>query len=270
MIESRNPKIENLKKILHNMESILISYSGGVDSTFLLHVSSEILKERITAATFISPVFPTSDLLRAEHFAKELKIPQIKILFDILSHEDFLKNDEMRCHFCKTQMVEKLQNEAKKQGLHSIVDGTNLDDLKDYRPGLKVSKEAGIRSPLLEAGFTKEDIRREAKERKLDTWDTPASACLASRIAFGTRITKKDLSMIEQGEAFLHQLGFREVRVRYHAPVARIEISTREIPQLAESTIRNKVVDTLRDLGFIYVTLDLSGYRRGSMNDLLP
>lgn len=266
---SQNPKTEKLKKILDDMGSILVSFSGGVDSALLLHISSETLKEKVKAATFISPIFPKADLARAEHFVKELKIPHIKIPFDILSHKDFLKNDPMRCRFCKMKMVKELKKEAAKQDLNYIVDGSNLDDLKDYRPGLQVSQKAGIRSPLMEAGFTKEGIRKEAKERKIEIWNTPASACLASRIAYSTPIKEKDLSMIEQAEEFFHQLGFRYVRVRYHVPVARIEVSTQEISRLAELSIRTNVVEKLKNLGFTYITLDLSGYRSGSMNDLL-
>ncbi len=262
-------KNRKLKNILDAMGSVLIAFSGGVDSTLLLHVASEILKEKVKAATFISPIFPKNEIVRAENFTSRLGINHIKIKFDILSNKDFLKNDGMRCHFCKLTMIKELKKEAKKCGLEYIIDGSNLDDMKDYRPGLKAAHKSGIRSPLLEAGFTKEDIRKEAKERKIDLWNTPSSACLASRIAFDTYIKGKDLCMIERGEEFLHQLGFREVRVRYHPPIARIEVSREEILRLAELPIRDKVVENLKELGFKYITLDLSGYRTGSMNDLL-
>jgi uncharacterized protein len=166
-------------------------------------------------------------------------------------------------------MIEELKKEAKKQGLSYIADGSNIDDMKDYRPGLEVAQKSGIKCPLLEAGLDKKDIRKEAKERKIEIWNTPSSACLASRIAYGTHINGKGLYIIEKGEEFLHQLGFREVRVRYHPPIARIEVSTQEILRLAELTIRDKVVEKLKELGFKYITLDLSGFRSGSMNDLL-
>jgi uncharacterized protein len=270
MIEAQALKTEKLKKILGEMGSILVSFSGGVDSALLLHVATEVLEDKVIAATFISPLFPKADLARAEDFIKALKVSRIEIPFDILSHEDFIKNDPMRCHFCKTRMVEGLNKEAEKQGIHTIIDGANLDDLRDYRPGLKASQRAGIRSPLIEAGLTKQDIRKEAKKRGLDLWNTPASACLASRIAFGTPIREKDLAMIGHAEAILHELDFKEVRVRYHPPVARIEVSAREIPRLAESPAREKVIQKFKGLGFTYITLDLSGYRGGSMNEVLP
>ncbi len=269
MVETQNPKTEKLKEILSHMGSVLVSFSGGVDSALLLHVASEVLGGKAKAVTFISPIFPRIDLARAEHFAVELKVAYIKMPFDILSQEGFLINDGMRCRVCKMKMVEELKKEAATQGIGNIVDGANQDDLRDYRPGLKVTRKAGIRSPLMEAGFTKGDIRREAKRRDIELWDVPASACLASRVAYGTPIKETDLSMIEHAEALLHELGFREVRVRYHAPVARIEVSDSDIPRLAEHPIREKVIEKFKSLGFTYITLDLSGYRSGSMNELL-
>lgn len=268
-MESNNSKTKKLKNILDAMGSALISFSGGVDSALLLHIASEILKGKIKAVTFVSPIFPKNDIVRAENFTSRLGINHIKIKLDMLSRKDFLKNDGMRCHFCKLTMIKELKKEAKKHGLYYIIDGSNLDDMKDYRPGLKAAQRSGIRSPLLEAGFTKKDIRKEAKERKIDLWNTPSSACLASRIAFGTFIKEKDLFMIESGEEFLHQLGFREVRVRYHPPIARVEVSRGGILRLAKLPIRDKVVGKLKELGFKYITLDLSGYRTGSMNNLL-
>jgi uncharacterized protein len=270
MIKSKNHKTERLKELLADMGSVLVSFSGGVDSALLFHVASEVLGEKAKAATFISPIFPRIDLARAEDFTALLNVPHIKIPFNILSHHDFLINDSMRCRACKMHMVEELKKAAAKQGIEKVADGANQDDLRDYRPGLEVSRKAGIRSPLMEAGFAKRDIRREAKRRNLEIWNVPASACLASRIAYGTPIRESDLSMIEQAEALLHKFGFREVRVRYHAPVARIEVSSSEIPRLAELPIREKVMENLKSLGFTYVALDLSGYRSGSMNDVLP
>jgi len=269
MNETQNLKTERLKELLADMGSVLVSFSGGVDSALLLHVASEVLGEKAKAVTFISPIFPSIDLARAEGLAAELKVPYLQIPFNILSHQEFLINDRMRCRTCKMKMVEALKKEAATQGIDMIADGANQDDLSDYRPGLKASRKAGIRSPLMEAGFTKDDIRREANKRKIEAWNAPASACLASRIAYGTPIRESDLSIIEKAEALLHEFGFREVRVRYHAPVARIEVSAGEIPRLVEFPIREKVIEGLKSLGFTYVTLDLSGYRSGSMNELL-
>jgi uncharacterized protein len=232
-------------------------------------VASEVLGGGVKAATFISPIFPRVDLARAENFTAKLKVPHIKIPFNILSHQDFLINDSMRCRACKMKMVEELKKETATQGIENIVDGANKDDLSDYRPGLKVTHRAGIRSPLMESGFTKQEIRREAKRRNIELWNVPASACLASRVAYGAPIRERDLSMIEHAEALLHELGFIEVRVRYHPPVARIEVSEGEITPIAELPIRQKVIEKLKSLGFTYITLDLSGYRSGSMNELL-
>jgi len=262
-------KTKKLTNLFNSMGSVLISLSGGVDSALLLQIASETLKEKVKAVTFTSPIFSRNDLMRAENFAKKLKIAHIKIKFDILSHSDFCKNDKMRCHVCKTKMIEALKKEAKKQGISYIADGSNIDDIKDYRPGLKVAQKSGIKSPLLEAGLGKEDIRKEAQERKIEIWNTPSSACLASRIAYGTYINGNNLAIIEKGEEFLHQLGFKEVRIRYHPPIARIEVSTQEIVRLAELPLRDKVVEKLKELGVKYTTLDLSGFRSGSMNDLL-
>jgi uncharacterized protein len=247
----------------------MIALSGGVDSALLLHIASETLKEKVKAVTFTSSIFSKNDLMRAENLAERLAIDHIKIKFDIFSENDFCKNDEMRCHVCKSKMIGALKRVAKRQGIRYIADGSNCDDLKDYRPGLQVAQKSGIQSPFIEAGLDKDDIRREAKKRNLEIWNMPSSACLASRIAYGTYITENNLSIVEKGEAFLHQLGFQEVRVRYHPPIARIEVSTTEIARLAELPIREKMIEKFKEFGITYITLDLSGFRSGSMNALL-
>jgi uncharacterized protein len=270
MIEIQNTKTDILKEILAHIGSVLVSFSGGVDSALLLHVASEVLGKKAKAITFTSPIFPKADLDRAENFTAALKVAHIKVPFNILSEEAFLINDGMRCHICKMKMVELLKKEAAARGIESIVDGANQDDLRDYRPGLTVSQRAGIQSPLMESGFRKDDIRREAKRRNIEFCNLPASACLASRIAYGTPIGEGDLAMIERAECLFHECGLTEVRVRYHPPVARIEVSPTEIHRVIESPLRETVIDYLKSLGFTYITLDLTGYRSGSMNELLP
>lgn len=269
-METGSPKTRKLGGLLQAMGSALISFSGGVDSAFLLLVASETLCEKAVAATLVSAHFPRGDLIRAEKLAESLGVHHAKLAFDILSDEDFLRNDAMRCHFCKTKMIDLLNGEAKRQGLAWVVDGSNLDDTKGYRPGLEAAQRGGVRSPLIEAGFTKDDIRREAKQRGLENWNAPSSACLASRIAYGTPITAEYLSRIDSGEEVLRELGFNEVRVRYHPPIVRIEVSAPEIDRLARTPIREMATKALKELGFTYITVDLSGFRSGSMNDVLP
>ncbi|MFW6115264.1 MAG: ATP-dependent sacrificial sulfur transferase LarE [Thermodesulfobacteriota bacterium] len=268
MIEANNSKTERLQKILGHLESVLVSFSGGVDSALLLCIAAEVLGMKAKAVTFTSPIFSRDDLARAENFAAALGVAYKKIPFPILSQGDFLVNNEMRCRICKRLMVEELKKEAAAQGMKSIVDGTNQDDLTDYRPGLAVLRRAGIRSPLMEAGFTKNDIRLEANRRAIEFWDVGASACLASRIAYGIPIREADLTIIDQAEAFLRDSGFTQVRVRYHPSLARIEVSPREIARAAKSPFRGSLLSHLKTLGFHYVTLDLAGYRSGSMNEL--
>lgn len=262
-------KTRKLKHLLDSMGSVLISLSGGVDSALLLHIASETLKEKVKAITFTSPIFSRNDLISAENIAKKLKIEHVKIKFDILAESDFSKNDKMRCHFCKMKMIEELKKESNKRGIKHIADGNNIDDIKEYRPGLDLAQKSGIQSPFIEAGLDKNDIRQEAKKRNMEIWNMPSSACLASRIAYGTYINEDILSIIEKGEALLHQLGFKEVRMRYHPPIARIEVSKNEIGRLAELPIRDKVVKAFKELGVTYTALDLSGFRSGSMNDVL-
>jgi len=269
MIDTHSHKTERLKEIFAHMESALVSFSGGVDSALLLHVAFEVLGVKVKALTFTSPIFPKADLARAESFAAALGVAHNTIPFPIISQKDFLMNNAMRCRICKRLMVEELKKEAAAHGIGSIVDGTNQDDLRDYRPGLKVVRSAGILSPLVEAGFAKNDIRREAKKRNIAFWNVGASACLASRIAYGVPIREADLASIDQAEAFLRDSGFTEVRVRYHPPLARIEVSPEEIARAAESPTRESLLSRLRTLGFTYVALDLAGYRSGSMNKLL-
>ncbi len=268
-MEPIDQKIKRLKDILREMESVLISFSGGLDSAFLLFLSYSVLKQKVKSATFVSPIFPENDTTRAGNFAARLGVEHIMLGFDILSSLDFIRNDKNRCHYCKKEMIKELNAEAKRQGLIHIADGSNLDDTKDYRPGLSVARNSYLKSPLLDAGFTKADIKEAARKMNIGEFFPPPSACLASRIAYGTPIENRLLYMVKKGEALLNELGFRRARVRVHPPIARIEVPYPHISRLSEEPIREKIIKDFKRLGFGYVTLDLSGYRSGSMNDLI-
>ena len=263
-------KLQHLSKILSSMESVLVAYSGGVDSTFLLKLASDMLGDRkVVAATAESLTFPLREINFSKKMAKNFRVKHIIIKTEELEDPKFINNQEDRCYWCKRELFSQLSCIAKKEGLGYVIEGTNFDDAKDFRPGMKAAGEFKIRSPLKEAGLTKGDIRKLSKKLNLPTWDKPSFACLATRFPYGMRITRGNLIKVDKAEAFLRSFGIAQVRVRHHSQIARIEVLKDEIPKLLEEEVRDKIVSKFKKLGYSYITIDLQGYRTGSMNEVL-
>jgi len=260
-------KIEKLKNILRDLGSVLVAYSGGVDSSFLLKIAKEVLGNKVLAVTAASPTYPKEELEFSKKIAKKLGVRHMVIHTYELDNNTFISNPANRCYFCKKELFEKLSEIAKQKKLEFVVDATNLTDKKDLRPGSKAKLEFGVYSPLAQAGFTKEDIRRESRKMGLPTWDKPSLACLASRIPYGVAITRTALKQINEAEIALRKLGFKQLRVRHYGDLARIEVEKKQIPRLIKN--RESIVEKIKKLGYNYVTLDLEGYRTGSMNEVL-
>lgn len=254
---------------LQELEKLVIAFSGGVDSSFLLKIAHDVLKDGVIAVTATSSTYPEREYKEAIDFAKELGVEHIVINSEELDIPGFSENPHNRCYFCKKELFEKISNLGKERGIKHIADASNIDDLKDYRPGMTALKELGIISPLREAGFTKEEIRTMAKEMNLKIWDKPAFACLASRFPYGEKITKDKLNMIDRAEDFLIKEGFRQVRVRLHDNMARIEVPPMERHKFFSEDFMDKVSEEFKKMGFAYTALDLKGYRTGSMNETL-
>ena len=270
MPDTLNKKFETLKRILTKLESVVVAYSGGVDSTFLLKVAVNTLRaENVLACTSVGPAESAGQLKRAARFAKSIGVEHKTIRTDELGDPNFIANKPDRCFHCKSHLCKILRDIAKKRRFDHIVFGTNYDDLKDFRPGNRATKVFGIRSPLAEAKLTKNDIREISRQLDLPTADMPASPCLASRISYGLEITEKRLKQIEQAEDFLRSLGLEEFRVRHHESIARIEVNLKDIDKVVNEPIRAKVVEKLKSLGFKFVTIDLQGFRSGSLNEPL-
>ncbi len=262
-------KFERLTNLLREQEGLLVAFSAGVDSTFLLKVAHMVMGERAIALTASSPTAPPGELEAAKEFAKNLGCRHIVLDSHEMSNPSFAQNPVNRCFFCKDEVYQICRKQADQLGIATVVDGTNLDDLKDHRPGLKAAKEWGVRHPLVEAEMTKEDIRRYSRALDLPTWDKPSSPCLSSRFPYGTEITFDRLKKVAACEVFMKELRFREFRVRYHGDLARIEVSPNEIDRLFEREIRDAIVKKFKEIGFNYVSLDLQGFRSGSLNEAL-
>ena len=262
-------KLDHLKKTLRDMGTVLVAYSGGVDSTFLAVTAHEVLGKNSLAVFAASPVAPPMEKEEAEALAHNIGLRFKIIESSEMSNPDFVANPPERCYYCKRELFSELKPIAQAEGLKWIADGTNADDLSDFRPGRKASAEAGIRSPLLEAGLTKAEIRQLSHAQGLPTWDRPASPCLASRIPYGIPVIAETLNKIARGEQYLHSLGLRQLRLRHHGDIARIELDPEDMDKIIKPEIRQDIVKHLKALGYKYVTLDLTGYRIGSLNEVL-
>lgn len=260
-------KLFRLKTLLKQMGPTLVAFSGGVDSSFLLAVAADVLRDQVVALMTISSSTPPEDAYQAHSLAQSLNVRLLTIQHDELAIPEYAANPTNRCYFCKNSLYEICRREAHRLSIRSIADGVNIDDLKDYRPGLRAAEEYGIIHPLVEVRFNKKEIRQGSKLLGLTTWDKPASPCLSSRVPYGTPITAGMLAQISQGEYFLRSLGFRELRVRHHGGRARIEISEGDLRKVSAPGTIQAISEKMKELGFGSVMLDLAGYRSGVFNE---
>ena len=264
-----NEKFEKLKNYLSSLESVVVAFSSGVDSTFLLKTAHDVLGDKVIAVTAESCSFPKRELNEAKLFCQKEGIKHIVVESEELEIDGFCKNPVNRCYLCKKELFEKITEIAKENNIKNIVEGSNIDDNGDYRPGLQAVSELNIKSPLRYAELNKNEIRELSKKLELNTWDKQSFACLSSRFVYGEEITKEKLSMVDKAEQLLLDLGFHQLRVRIHGTIARIEVLPDEFPKLIEEKNRLKIVTEFEKYGFTYISMDLKGYRTGSMNETL-
>lgn len=261
-----NSKLVKLKSNLKELQSLALAFSGGVDSTFLLAVAHEVLGENTVAVTVSSPLMPKREIDEAKDYVKKIGARHEIIYLNPLKIEEVRKNLPSRCYICKKHIFTHIMKVAEKYQLLHVADGSNADDENDYRPGMKAIRELGVRSPLKEVGMTKEEIRVISKSMRLSTWDKPALACLATRFPYGSELTTEKLYQVDRAEKYLVELGFHQVRVRCHGDTARIEVEKNERKKFFNEEMMDKVYNKLNEIGFSYISLDLKGYRTGSLN----
>ncbi|MBE9504842.1 MAG: ATP-dependent sacrificial sulfur transferase LarE [Proteobacteria bacterium] len=262
-------KHEKLNDIVREMDSLMVAFSGGVDSTFLLKVAFDVLGEKALGVTATAPTYPKFELDEALNLARSIGCRHILMKSNELEVPGFSDNSPRRCYFCKSELFGILINKSKELGVKHVADGSNCDDLADYRPGREAAKELGVRSPLVEAGMSKEDIRQLSRKLRLPTWDKPAFACLSSRFPYGTKITEDRVKRVEVCEAVLRTLSFTQFRVRYHDEIARIEVGEADFEKILSTDVKNLIVNEFKKQGFKYISLDIEGYRAGSMNEVV-
>ena len=268
-MDDLHSKAKKLESALARLGNVAVAFSAGVDSTYLLKVAHDTLGDRAIAVTAVTGTFPEKELLEAEEFCRAENVRLVKVSADVFSAKGFVDNPPDRCYLCKKEILRGIINAAREYGIDSVAEGSNTDDMNDYRPGMRAIRELGVYSPLKEAGLTKDDIRALSKELGLKTWDKASFACLATRIAYGEKITPDKIMMIDLAEKRLSELGFRQYRVRLQADTARIELLQEDIIKISDPDMRREISSYYHHLGFKFVSLDLDGYRTGSMNAVL-